>query len=323
METTPSPVKKLVGKYWFFVGIGVVILAAFKFPVLRAVIEEWKLLKVGIFLSFLITGLTLRTSSILAEIKNAKTLSAALISCFVLFPLITFLAAKLFFNDNPDFMVGLCILATMPVTIASGTVMTQIARGNVTLSLLICVACNLVAIFTIPFSLSLLLQFDQEISLPVSKMIRSLFIMVFVPTFTGQVLRIKVKDYLARCQPYFSIFSQLIVLLIILSAFSSSTSGISQLGFRIIYIFALTIGLHVIYLVLNFSISKLLRLDRASTAAFTIHTSQKTLTVTSVVWSGYFAGFAMGLIPAVVYHLTQMLIDTFVAHRFAGVETCK
>ena len=54
-----------------------------------------------------------------------------------------------------------------------------------------------------------------------------------------------------------------------------------------------------------------------STAAFTIHTSQKTLTISYLVWAGYFAAaYPMALIPGIAYHLTQMIMDTFVAQWF-------
>ena len=67
---------------------------------------------------------------------------------------------------------------------------------------------------------------------------------------------------------------------------------------------------------LNLAISRLVRLDRASTATFTIHNSQKTLTVSFIVWSGYFSSFAMGMIPIIAYHLVQLVADTVVAERF-------
>ncbi|MEX1312858.1 MAG: bile acid:sodium symporter, partial [Desulfotignum sp.] len=80
------------------------------------------------------------------------------------------------------------------------------------------------------------------------------------------------------------------------------------------------IGLHVFMLVFNQYLARAIGLDLPSIAAFTIHTSQKTLTVSYLVWAGYFAAaYPMALIPAIVYHLTQMIMDTFVAHRFGRV----
>ncbi|MBW2568514.1 MAG: bile acid:sodium symporter [Deltaproteobacteria bacterium] len=309
--------KKILLKYWFFIGIVIVALAAFNFPGIGAKIKEWNLLKIGIFIAFLITGLQLDTKAIVDEIKNIKTLSASLISSLILFPLITFFLAGLLFKSSNDFIVGACIIAVAPVTVASGTVLTGIARGNIPLSLFICISSNFAAIFTIPFSLNLLLQFNQDMNLPVLAMIKSLIIIVLIPIILGQLLRTSIKNYIMPYKKLFSIFSQLIVLLIIFNAISSSTSKIATAGHKIIFIFLFMILLHTIILLLNFGISKIIRLNRASTSAFTIHTSQKTLTVSYIVWAGYFASdFPMAMIPPISYHLTQMIMDTFLAHRF-------
>jgi len=77
------------------------------------------------------------------------------------------------------------------------------------------------------------------------------------------------------------------------------------------------ICLHLLIILINGIIARLLRLDLPSTAAFTIHTSQKTLTISYLVWAGYFAAkFPVAFIPAIAYHLTQMVMDTFIAHWF-------
>ena len=92
-----------------------------------------------------------------------------------------------------------------------------------------------------------------------------------------------------------------------LNAIASSSSRIAGLEWRITSVFAFVAVLHSLILLLNYAISRLIRLDHPSTATFTIHTSQKTLTVTYIVWSGYFASFAMGLIPVIAYHLSQLI----------------
>ncbi len=309
--------KQFLAKYWFFIGIVIVAFAAFNFPVIGATIKEWHLLKIGIFIAFLITGLTLETKAIADEIRNIKVLSAAIISSLVLFPIITFFLANIFYKNTLDFVVGACIIATAPATVASGTVLTAIARGNIPLSLFICISSNFAAIFTIPLSLNLLLQFNQDMDLPVLAMIKSLIIIVLIPTILGQLLRTRVKNYIIPYKKLFSIFSQLIVLLIIFNAISSSTSKIAAAGHKMIFIFLFMILLHTVILLLNFGISKIIRLNRPSTSAFTIHTSQKTLTVSYIVWAGYFASdLPMAMIPPIAYHLTQMIMDTFLAHRF-------
>jgi len=309
--------KKFLAKYWFFIGIAMVVVLAFNFPVGGEKIKQWHILKIGIFIAFLITGLTLETKAIADEIRNIKVLSAAIISSLVLFPIITFFLANIFYKNTLDFVVGACIIATAPATVASGTVLTAIAKGNIPLSLFICIASNFTAIFTIPFSLNFFLQFNQSMDLPVFAMIKSLILIVLIPVVVGQVLRIRLKHLVTPYRKLFSIFAQSIVLLIIFNAVSSSTSKISQMGHKIIFVFAFMILLHTIILLLNFGLSRLMRLNMPSTSAFTIHTSQKTLTVSYIVWAGYFAAdLPLALIPPIAYHLTQMIMDTFLAHRF-------
>jgi sodium/bile acid cotransporter 7 len=309
--------KAFLSEHWFFIGIAVVSLAAFLFPAVGPVVKKYKILNIGIFLAFLITGLTLDTRTIMDQLKNIRVLLAALISSLFLIPLFTWMTARLVFPDMPDFIIGATIIAAAPVTIASGTVMTAMALGNVTLSLFICVLCNFAALITMPFMLSFLLRFGQPIDLPVFAILNSLIITVLAPTVIGQILQPKLRHLLGSWKQTFSIFSQCVVLLIIYNAVSASSDRITEAGVTILVLLAFMALLHTMILVFNFGISRLIRLDRPSTSAFTIHTSQKTLTVSYLVWSGYFAAaFPLAMLPGIVYHLIQMIMDTFVAGIF-------
>ena len=310
--------KRLLAKYWFFVGIAVMVSVAFLLPPVGIFIRTYKILNIGIFLAFLLTGLTLETSRIVQQLRNVKVLAAALVSSLVVFPAIAYTLAVVVFRAPPDFAIGALIIGVAPVTVASGTVMTAMALGNVPLSLFICVLGNFAAIVTIPFLLNLILQFgDAAIVLPVVQMLTGLTLKVLVPTVIGQLLRPWLKAALVPYKKAFSVFNQSIVLMIILNAVSSSTDRILQAGSAIVGVFVFMIFLHVLILVMNRAIAKMIRLDLPSTAAFTIHTSQKTLTISYLVWAGYFAtAYPMALIPGIAYHMTQMIMDTVVAHRF-------
>ena len=83
-------------KQWFFVGIAVMVLMAFGLPEVGRFVREYKILKVGIFLAFLITGLTLDTNSALKQLKNVKVLVAALLSSLLVFPAIAFSRQRAF-----------------------------------------------------------------------------------------------------------------------------------------------------------------------------------------------------------------------------------
>ncbi len=302
-------------KNWFFVGIGVVIIMSFWLPELGRFVRDYSILNIGIFLAFFITGLTIETSGIGSQLRNYKALFASMLSSLLFFPIIARIFAGMTLTQ--EFLIGVCIIAVAPVTVASGVVMTSIGLGNVPLALFICVLGNLLAIFTIPISLSFLLRFESNVDLPVLKMLFGLMSTVLLPTILGQIVRPFVKQTVLKLKKPFSIFQQCIVLLIIFNAVASSTNRLIEGGTSIIILVIFMVFLHLIVLGMNFGISKFIRLDRPSTTAFTIQTSQKTLTVSYIVWAGYFATqYPMALIPAILYHLTQMIIDTIVAERF-------
>jgi len=311
---------KYVAKQWFLVGIAAVVALAFQLPQAGKFIKEWNVLKGAIFLAFLTTGLTLDTRQIAAELRNFKALLAAAVTSFVVFPAATFLLARLLWPGDMDMIVGACILGVAPVTVASGTILAKLAKGNVPLSIFICVATSLIAIFTIGPSLKLLLQSSNNIDLPVGKMIASLLLIVLLPTIIGQLLRIPLAGAITPWRKCFSVFAKLVVLLIIFNAVASSASRITDMGVGVVMVFAFATAAHVVMLAVNFAVARLIGLDRPSTATFTIHCSQKTLTVSSLVWAGFFAAYSSALVPVIAYHIVQMLLDTLVAERFGATS---
>ncbi|WP_045219247.1 bile acid:sodium symporter [Desulfonatronum thioautotrophicum] len=311
-------------KHWFFVGMAVVSALAFVAPGLGMFAKEYNILSYAIFLTFLITGLSLDTRSILEQIRNIRVLTASLLSALVLIPILTALLATLFFGNNVDFIVGSIIIAVAPVTVASGTVMTAMALGNVPLSLFICVLCNFFSLLTIPLMLNGILgvmgdmlHLEEAVSLPVGNILLTLSSIVLLPTILGQIGRPWLKERIVPYKKAFSIFSQSVVLLIIFNAVSSSVGVVGTVGLGFIGLFGFMILLHSLILILNFAISKGIRLDMPSTAAFTIHTSQKTLTISYLVWAGFFSSsFPLAMVPGIAYHVVQMVMDVFVADWF-------
>lgn len=310
--------KSLAVKYWFMAGIGLVVALGLTFPDASHVLKEYSIPTIGIFLSFFLTSLTLNTRSIAAEVRNFKGIIAALLSCFVLFPLGALAIGAFGFAEDRDMVVGLCILGTVPVTMATGTVMTALAKGNVSFSLTINVVTHCVGVFSIPFSIMFLLGSDSQIDLPVAKMMFKIALMVLLPVVLGQGLRPWVANRVAPLKKSFSIFNQSVVLLIILAGISSSASQLTESGIKIVTIALAMLLFHILILVMNYRISKLLKFDKPTTTAFTLHVSQKTLGFAFIVWSGFFiTQFPMALIPAICYHLIQLIGDSALAQHWA------
>jgi sodium/bile acid cotransporter 7 len=302
-------------KQWFLIGIAAASVLAYFFPEWGDTLRRYGFFSIGIFLAFFITGLSLETRSIFRQVQEFRAPVAAACSSLILYPLLAWLMALPVLPY--EFVIGVCIIAVGPVTVSSGTIMTAIARGNVPLSLCICILTSFLAIFTIPLMLNMMLSVGGKIELPVLKMLGGLILKVLVPIVLGQIVRPFIKNIIQRINNPLSIFQSCIIILIIFRAVSSSAENLNQAGTTILSIFAFMAFLHFFMLLLNYGIATLLKLERSSITAFTIHTSQKTLTVTYIVWAGYFAhDYPMAFIPAIICQLIQMTVGTFAADFF-------
>ena len=277
-------------------------------------VQDFHVLTVGIFLAFLVTGLTLDISKLSFQSLQLKAAVAAMISSLGVIPLLAWASSGFFLPA--EFVIGVCIIATAPVSVVSGTVMTALGKGNIPLSVVICVLGNILGIFSMPFSLKWMVEGAGSIHLPVVEMLSNLVTTVLLPIVLGAFFQSRLNAYLTRFNKAFSVFQQSIVLLIIFSAFAGAGATIASAGSMLPVLAVFTLALHALILAINYGISRLIRLDWPSTVAFTLHTSQKTLTVSYVVWAGFFAAhFPLAMIPGIMYHLTQMVMDTVVAEQ--------
>jgi sodium/bile acid cotransporter 7 len=300
--------------HWFFVAIGVVLAAAAGLQGHTRWVQDFHVLTVGIFLAFLVTGLTLDISKLSFQSLQLKAAVAAMISSLGVIPLLAWASSGFFLPA--EFVIGVCIIATAPVSVVSGTVMTALGKGNIPLSVVICVLGNILGIFSMPFSLKWMVEGAGSIHLPVVEMLSNLVATVLLPIVLGAFFQSRLNAYLTRFNKAFSVFQQSIVLLIIFSAFAGAGATIASAGSMLPVLAVFTLALHALILAINYGISRLIRLDWPSTVAFTLHTSQKTLTVSYVVWAGFFAAhFPLAMIPGIMYHLTQMVMDTVVAEQ--------
>lgn len=302
-------------KQWFLIAIAASALLGYIHPEWGESIRDYDVIGFGVVLAFFATGLCLETQTILRQITSFRAPLMAILSSLVLYPVVAWFVSLPLLPF--EFVVGVCVIGTAPVTVSSGTILTAIARGNVPLSIFICISTSFLAIFTIPVMLDLLLSAGTEIELPVLGMVVGLVLKVLVPIVVGQVFRPFLIVAVKRYEHQISIFQSCIIVLIIYNVVSSSAENITKAGSSIFGITLFIIGLHFFMLFVNYVIARLIRLDRASTIAFTIHTSQKTLTVSYVVWAGYFSNeYPMAFIPAIICQLTQMTAGTFVADYF-------
>jgi len=299
-------------KRWFLVAIAITATVGYIFPQSGEILRKINIVEVGVVAAFFITGLSLNPQNIGTQLRGLKAPLAAVVSALFLYPLVASITARPLLPD--EFVIGVCIIATGPVTVSSGTIMTSIARGNVPLSLLICILTTVCSLFTIPFMLELLLNTQHHIDFPVHHLLVGLFLKVFIPAAAGQIIRPFIHRRIDRMARQLSFFQSCIIILIIFNAVNRSANSISLSSNHLLYLLLYMVFLHFLMVFLNYVISRVLKLDNPSLTAFTIHTSQKTLTITYIVWSGFFAAdYPSAFIPAILCQLTQMTTGSILA----------
>jgi sodium/bile acid cotransporter 7 len=272
-----------------------------------------------VFVLFLIAGLTLPTDRIAKDLSRVRLHLYIQLFIFLLVPLY-FQTARLFFAEQMDgaILVGIFALSVLPTTISTGVVLTQSSGGNSVAALFNAALANTAGILISPLLLSLLLSTSGR-ALPLSQLLatlRDLALNMLLPILLGQLLRIKLKAWVAEHKKKFGIASNSLILVIVVLVFSRTAADprfaelAPQFGWPALYI-ALS---HLVLVALAILGAKLLRLPDQDQVAAMFMAPQKTLALGAPLLTIYFSGQAVAgfaLLPLLIYHPLQILVAGF------------
>lgn len=302
-------------KQWFLISLAVAACIGYQFPEFGQILIHYDILTIGLVLSFFLTGLFLETHVVVSDLNSVKGLTAAIISSLLVYPVVAWLFTSPL--GSFELVVGCCIIATAPVTISSGTILTNYAGGNVSFSILLCILTHFLAIFSIPFMLDTLLSTGSTIDLPMLSILLGLVLKVLIPLIVGQITRPLVGRSIVRFTTQASVFQSCLILLMVAAAVSGSVESLQKMNAFMAVIVGVVIVLHLFMLLFNYVLARLIRVDPGSLIVLTIHAPQKTLGVSYIVWAGFFAADYPGaFVPAIVCHLAQMISGTLIAELF-------
>jgi sodium/bile acid cotransporter 7 len=302
-------------RQWFVIALLGAAVLGYLLPGGGAFLRSYHVLTVGLVLSFFLTGLTLDARLIPQALNSFRAPAAALVSALIIYPVVAWLIATPLLPY--EFVIGCYIIAVGPVSVSSGTILTALARGNVPLSVLFCILTHFGAIFTIPIVLDSLVGGGSEIELPIFSMLGGLVLKVLVPLAAGLLARPYSTGIIQRCSPGISRFQTLVILLMVYTAVSSSAESIRQLDTLLVRVILVIVGIYHVMLLINIGLARWLKFTREDRIAFTIHGTQKTLGVSFIVWTGFFAAaYPAAFIPAILCHLIQMLAAPFLVEYY-------
>jgi len=164
-------------------------------------------------------GLTLVVSDFGRLFSYPKEVLIGLFNQLIFLPLIGFLIILLF-DLNSSMAIGIMILSLCPGGPTSNLI-TQVARGNIGLSVTLTALASLITVFTIPIVLSEAITYftgeaDVIIELPVVQTMLQILVITIIPVSIGMVIRKKNEGFALRMERPMRIASTVLFIIIFL-----------------------------------------------------------------------------------------------------------
>ena len=313
--------RERLSRHWFFLAIAVCLVTGhFGADWVRPVRENLLFRDGVVFVVMMLMGLTLHPAAIQNSFRRPLPSLLAILINMVWVPVLAIPLRPLL----PDaYYGGLVVAALVPCTLASASVWTRKAGGDDSIAILTTVVTNLACIVVMPLGMSLMLErIGVEIS-AVAQM-KKLALVVVLPIFLAQLARVVgAAAWADRHRIRLSSIAQIgILVMVTLGAAAGADSvsgdeqagGSSSLSFWIsaAILLVAAVAIHLAALVTGIALARTIGASRAEQIAVGISGSQKTL----MVGIQMAIDIGVSVLPMIVYHIAQLVLDTIIADRW-------
>lgn len=310
-----------VRQHWFFIGlISIFVLTIIDIPKDFALLGRFLKENHGpdsvIIFIFFFSGLTLNLSRVSSGMKDHKSIVTALGLIFIAAPLIAVCFS--FLPVEGDIIIGIFLVSAMPTTLSSGVVMTGKAGGNIANALLITIIAGFIAVFTVPYTLELLLKLTGDtvvVALDKARMISKLAFFVLCPLMAGMLIRFLSTPFFERNEKVFMLLNQWFVLSIIWMAMSQAKLVIVENSGNLPLIAGVVFLFHALLLAAAFFSTRVLKLKPGKRESVIFMGGQKTLPLAVIIQITFFPQYPVVLVVCVLHHAIHLLTDSYIAGR--------
>lgn len=306
--------KQFFYRRWFLIALGIVLLIGFSQAEQLAPLANSRLLRNTIVACVLfLMSLPLRFGAIWQALRRPWTALLAVMVNFGLLPLVAWAASGLL---SGDLAVGLLVVGATPCTLASASVWTRRAGGNDAAAVIVTIITNLSCFVITP--LWLITMTGHSAKTPhLSQMVTKLALLVVLPIVIAQIVRLwrPLGHWATEKKSALSTAAQCGILSMILLGTSQAgiklfEEGTVVVSGEIILMIFIVLGVHLSMFWSGLGIARMLRFPREDQIAVGFAGSQKTLMVGLTIAMDY---GGLTLLPMVVYHVGQLLVDTLIA----------
>jgi bile acid:Na+ symporter, BASS family len=177
-------------------------------------------LPLALFIIMLGMGMSLIVDDFRRVLRFPRSVAVGLVLKLVAIPLFTFGLLHII-PLEPELAVGFILLAACPGG-ATTNLITNLAKGDVALSITLTAIASFITVFTIPLVVNLgLLQFmgeSKEISLPFGKTIGQILAITVVPVMIGMAVNSRNPEWSRKAEKPVKVISAVFLVLIIAAA---------------------------------------------------------------------------------------------------------
>ncbi|CEG74747.1 hypothetical protein RMATCC62417_09908 [Rhizopus microsporus] len=336
-------------RYWFLLGLGIVIGLAWAFPQVgkaHGSIQAQYTVKWGaVIVIFLLSGLGLEVSVMLRTILRWRLHLVVQVINFILLPFLMYGIVRFFIAVHADLSdtvyKGWMIALATSTTVSSNVVMTRNANGNDGAALFNAALGNVLGIFVSP-GLMTAFQNDEIVFQPGTargnpdyvNVLKTLGLTVLAPLVVGQFIRFlfpkQIKYIAAKCR--FPIINSLALLCLVWSVFCDGvasdafhrTSGVDIVAIIFVDIFMYLFGCATCIYIARLPwptknepkwVSKW-RFSRKDTVAIMYCGATKTVSMGIPLINVLYANTSYGIVgllslPLLMYHICQLFLGNF------------
>ena len=271
---------------------------------------------IAVFLIFIASGALLEVEKIKAGVRDVIGTIAALFIIFIIAPLTA--VAFTYLPLEVPVVIGIFLVAVMPTTLSSGVVMTGAAGGNTAHALYITIIANILAVFTVPVTLAMLLSLvgdSTTVMINRWQIMVKLCSLVLIPLCCGMMLQYFAHQFCSRAAPMVQVFNQCLILLIVWMGISQARPAIIAGGNLISGIILLAFLFHGLLLASAGGISWILRIGRGRRESIIFMGAQKTLPLSIILQVALFPFYGQALVFCVVHHIVHLMMDGYLVGK--------
>jgi BASS family bile acid:Na+ symporter len=263
------------------------------------------ILPLSLFIIMFGMGLSLQISDFTRVFEQPKAVLVGLSAQILALPLFALLIA-ITFALPPELAVGLMIISFAPGGVTSN-VFTNLAKGDVALSISLTAITSLIISFTIPVFTVLSMDFfmgeAENFELPVLKTIIQLLVITVIPVALGMFILSKWQTVANKIEPFIQKFSIVILMLLVMAIILKNKAQMVEFFLQT---GAATLVLNLFALYFGYRIAKLFTLNEKESISIGYEVGIQNGTLALLV-AGTLIGNNTMMIPAVTYSILMFI----------------